>query len=621
MGDICYAAYNEDFIPLAKKIFNEMEKDVQIKIYNRENPEALLENGAKVFLARGGTAKRIRTNLNVPVVEIPIPFEDIIEALSKASIQGKNIGVIGYDNLLQGLELLNPLLNINIRQEFAKDEVEMRSQILNLKNEGINVLVGGAAQTRIAKEFNIPYVRIDFSEKALRYAYYEASLILKTIVSNIRKNEELNAILNNTKEGYIAIDRLGKITLINETALSRIPEYKDPVGMEFTDVFPELKALLDVLKTGKESLQEISHLKGMTILYNMIPLKADTKEIVGAIITFNDTKTITKAEYKIRDNILNKGLYATYVFENIKGETKAMKECKNIGEKFAVTDSTVLIVGETGVGKELFAQSIHNASPRKSGPFVAINCASLSESILESELFGYEEGAFTGAKKGGKIGLFELAHKGTIFLDEISEMPVRLQGRFLRVLQERKVMRLGSDQVIPIDVRILAATNKKMRDLVKENKFREDLFYRLNVLTLVVPPLRERKADITGLAKEFILRHSKETSIKLTTDGLKALQDYPWPGNVRQLQNFIEKINIIHAGELIDGATIEEMIERYEPTEKPLEIKELNYMHSEITKGELEEALNLFKGKRVEAANYLGIHRSTLWRLMKKFNI
>ncbi|MCQ1529441.1 sigma 54-interacting transcriptional regulator [Lutispora saccharofermentans] len=622
MKYICYAAYNEDFIPLAEGIFKKMGKDVDIQIYDPRNPQKLIESGIKVALARGGTAMKIRKALDIPVVEIPIPFEDMIQALLKASKMGKNIGVIGYNNLLKGLDLLNPILNVNIKQEFANSESETRDMILKLKNDGIDVIVGGVAQTNIAREFNMNHVRIDFSEKALVYAYNEAESILQTIFSNIRKSEELNAILDHTKEGYVAIDKDGNITLINETALKLIPEYTEQyIGTPLANVFPELRSLLETLKTGEESLQQIAYLKGTTVLYDMIPLKLDSKEVIGAIATFNDINTITKAEHKIRDKILTKGLYASYTFDNIKGRSKAMKDSISNAKKFAAADSTVLIIGETGVGKELFAQSIHNASSRRLGPFIAVNCASLPESILESELFGYEEGAFTGAKKNGKAGLFELAHNGTIFLDEISEMPLALQGRFLRVLQERKVMRLGSDQFIPIDVRVVSATNRKIKDLVAENRFRSDLFYRLNVLTLVIPTLRERKEDIYELAKEFLLYYSKNKKIHVTEDGIKALQEYGWPGNVRQLQNFIEKLSIINTSDIIDAYAVNAMIAKYEPSCEEINGIKRSDAKPYIAKEEVEEALKLSKGNKSRAAYMLGVHRSTLWRLMKKYDI
>nr|WP_312579778.1 sigma 54-interacting transcriptional regulator [Sedimentibacter sp.] len=622
MPNIYYAAYNEDLIPLTNQIFKELGIDAGTVVYDPQNPQKLIDIGAKVVLARGGTASRIRNALDIHVVDIPIPFEDMIRALIKAGKMGKNIGVVGYDNLLRGLELLNPLLNINIKQVFGDNQEEMRSNIIRLRDEGIDVIVGGVFQTNVAKELNIKNVRIDFSLNALKYAYDEAASILETIKLNTRKNEELKAILNNAKEGYVAIDKNGIITLINKTSLNLVSRDLNHLGGALLiDVFPELKGLLDVVKTGNESLQEIICLKNTDVLCNMIPLMLDNKEIVGAIATFTDINTISKGERKIRDKILNKGFYATYKFKDIKCKCKSIENCISNAKKFAVTDTTVLILGETGVGKELFAQSIHNDSRRRRGPFVAINCASLPENILESELFGYEEGAFTGAKKNGKAGLFELAHDGTIFLDEISEMPMSLQARFLRVLQERKVMRLGSDQIIPINVRVISATNKDIKKLVSEKLFREDLFYRLNVLTLNIPPLRERKEDISELVNDFFQNYDNNRNVRIEKEAIKVLQEYKWPGNVRQLKNFIEKMSILNTSDIIDAQIVKDMLNNYEPEfeqkfyfdERPVKLS--------VTKEDVSESLKLSRGNKIQAANMLGIHRSTLWRLMKKYGL
>lgn len=620
MPHIYYAAYNEDLIPLTIQIFKDLGKDVGAMVYDHQNPRKMLETGAKVLLSRGDTANRIRSKLDIPVVEIPIPFDDMIKCLLEASKMGKNIGVVGYNNLLSGLELLNPLLNINIKQVFANNPEEMLNKILQLKSEGIDVIVGGIYQTNVAKKLNIKNVRIDFSHKALEYAYNEAEFILETILLNNRKNEELKAILDTTKEGYIAIDKKGIITLINQTSLNLISNGISPlIGTPLIDVFPELKHLMDIVNTGEESLQDIIRINGTDVLCNMIPLKHNKNEVIGAIATFNDIYTITKGERKIRNKILNKGFYATYKFTDIKYTSESIKECISNAKKFAASDSTVLILGETGVGKELFAQSIHNESYRKHGPFVAINCASLPENILESELFGYEEGAFTGAKKNGKEGLFELAHNGTIFLDEISEMPLSLQARFLRVLQERKVMRLGSDQIIPINVRVISATNKDIKNLVYSKKFRDDLFYRLNVLTLNIPPLRNRKDDINVLINNFCKTYIKNRNISIQNDAIDILKDYKWPGNIRQLKNFIEKLSIISSSDIINAQIAKNMISS-EP-----ELEATDYTNKiikmPITKEEVYEALSISNGNKTEAANMLGVHRSTLWRLIKKYDL
>ena len=248
---------------------------------------------------------------------------------------------------------------------------------------------------------------------------------------------------------------------------------------------------------------------------------------------FNDEKQIKSIESDLSQKLAKRGLVAKYTFDDILYRGLSMKKAISIAKKAALTDYTVLINGESGTGKELFAQSIHSYSDRKDKPFVAINCAALPESLLESELFGYEKGAFTGASSGGKLGLFEQANKGTIFLDEIGDMSLHLQARLLRVLQEKQIMRLGSDKVIDVDIRIIAATNKDLKEAIEQKEFREDLYYRLSNIPVVLPALRQRREDILYLMEDFL----GERYGCLTEQEQRALADYPWPGNVRELKN------------------------------------------------------------------------------------
>ena len=262
MSYICYATYNEDFHEFAKKIFKKLNMDVSIHVWNPLDKSKFDEEKVKVIISRGGTSIRIRKTYNIPVVEIPVPFEDIIKALIKASKMSKSIGVVGYSNLLKGLDLINPLMQVDIKQVFVLDEKEMILEIKRLKSEGVEVIVGGISQTRIAKELGMKYVRIELSEKALEYSYNEASSILDGIIRNIRKKEELNTILNHTKEGCIAIDRKGKITLINQSALGSISLLKNNlIGEKLVDVVPDLIELINVLKTGKETIQQIIYIQ------------------------------------------------------------------------------------------------------------------------------------------------------------------------------------------------------------------------------------------------------------------------------------------------------------------------------------------------------------------------
>ena len=282
--------------------------------------------------------------------------------------------------------------------------------------------------------------------------------------------------------------------------------------------------------------------------------------------TLQDVKSVQSSERKIRIGLHEKGLIAKYCFADILGTSPSLTSAVEIARSYASARATVLITGETGTGKELFAQSIHAASPRQAGPFVVVNCATLDKNLLESELFGYVEGAFTGALKGGKAGLFELAHTGTLFLDEIGEIPLDLQAKLLRVLQEREIRRLGSGTVVPVDVRIVAATNRDLAQEVAQGSFRADLYYRLNILSVHIPPLRQRNGDVPILADAFFRTFAGEQYGALQSrvaQVMGRLEGYSWPGNIRELQNFVERVSVLMTAHQPDGraeALLEELV-------------------------------------------------------------
>jgi transcriptional regulator with PAS, ATPase and Fis domain len=291
--------------------------------------------------------------------------------------------------------------------------------------------------------------------------------------------------------------------------------------------------------------------------------------------------------------------------------------------KYAELDSTtVLILGETGTGKELFAHSIHNESPRAKGPFVAINCAALPENLLESELFGYAEGAFTGARRGGKIGLFEMAHMGTIFLDEIGDMPLNLQSRLLRVIQEKEVMRIGDDRVIPVDVRIIASTNRNLEEDIEKGAFRRDLFYRLNVLKLIIPPLRERKEDIPLLVDLFVEKYSARLGKKvrgITQKARDLLMNLDYPGNVRELKGIIERAVAFAESEYIEEADLGISNQAAKQSDAiSRDIFKVNFTLKEIEIMAIKEALAKTQNNISGAARLLGVDRTTIWRKIKE---
>ena len=374
-----------------------------------------------------------------------------------------------------------------------------------------------------------------------------------------------------------------------------------------------------VLESGIEEIGEIQHIgSGNVLATNHVPMIIDSK-VVGAVSSFQDITKIQEIEWKFREDLSKKGLVAKYKFDNIIHESLSMCEVVQHAKIFSKFDTaTVLIQGETGTGKELFAQSIHNESPRSNMPFVAINCAALPENLLESELFGYEEGAFTGAKKGGKMGLFELAHTGTIFLDEIGDMPISLQTRLLRIIQEKEVMRIGGNKVIPIDVRIIASTNCNLLAAVEDKKFRSDLYYRLKVLTLYIPPLCERKDDILTLANTFISKYSLELNKEingLEEDAKDLLLHLEYKGNVRELKGIIERAIVICNGSNI---TLEDLGIHNKYMHKSNNYCDFNSLTmKEIELHVIKEVLSKCNNNINEAAKILDIDRTTIWRKKK----
>ncbi|MDD7512881.1 MAG: sigma 54-interacting transcriptional regulator [Clostridiales bacterium] len=335
------------------------------------------------------------------------------------------------------------------------------------------------------------------------------------------KSEMLSHVVNSSKIGMVLVDIYYKVAYANEKAM-QIFQVDNKNNIELD------KYLLPEFLGSREDTNESITIEGINYRYCKNPITL-MDEVAGFYITLEN-----EAEIDLSNKVnKRKGHIAKYNFKDIVHDSKEMRRTLSIAKKIAITDYTVLIRGESGTGKELIAQSIHNASYRSSFPFVAVNCAALPDNLLESELFGYESGAFTGANSKGKIGLFEQANKGTIFLDEIGDMSPNLQVRLLRTIQEQQIMRIGSDRIIDIDVRLIAATNKDLEKAVEKGSFRSDLFFRLNVLPIVISPLRKRKEDIDSLLKYYMGNEYKN----ILPDDLKKLRAYNWPGNVRELEN------------------------------------------------------------------------------------
>lgn len=376
---------------------------------------------------------------------------------------------------------------------------------------------------------------------------------------------------------------------------------------------------------------------GHTALVHRIPVLDDYGDVLYGfgMVIFDDLKNLQEVlernkllegKLSVYQEELKNMRGAKYSWETIIGNSMTMQRVKGMASKAAKTDSNVLIVGESGTGKELFAHAIHNDSKRFDGPFVKINCAAIPKDLLESELFGYEEGAFTGARKQGKIGKFELAHGGTIFLDEIGDMPLDMQVKILRVLQEREIERIGGNRTIPVDCRIIAATNRNLEERIKSNDFREDLYYRINVINIEVPPLRERKEDIEMLALKLMEKLSSALGHhvnNITVEALDYLKNYNWPGNIRELENIIER-----AINMTDNETIE--VFHLPPyiftlpkavTQEMPRIQNLKEAVEEIEKTTITNCLLSVQNNKLKAAKLLGISRTSLYEKIEKYKI
>lgn len=575
---------------------------------DRVNEILRTDNNTKVFISRGGTALKLSEVKGINLVEIKITVEDIFKALLRAKRLGNKILLIGFKNHIQGFNGLSDLVDLEIKQELIHNEDDAYEKILKAKLEGYEVVVGGAVQCDIAKTLNIPSVLLETSPTAFYLAYQEALKIKNVIINQKRKLEEFRVVLDNSNDAYVAFDINSNVTLVNEVCCKLLNlNKKDIIG---TNIDHLKRRELDFKNISKDTY-ELLEINGKTVLASKQDLKLNNDNI-GFMIIFKDIANIREEETKVRLKQNDRGLTAKYNFDIILGKSKSLKEAKKIAKLYSMHEkSSVLIYGESGTGKEMFAQSIHLNSKLKTGPFVAINCASLSTNILESELFGYVEGAFTGAKKTGKPGVFEMAQDGTLFLDEISEVPLDVQGKLLRVIQEKQIMRLGDDKIMPVNARLIAATNKDLIEEINQGRFRKDLYFRINILRLDIPPLRSRKEDIEDLVKFFMAKYDNN-KLSISQAALELMRNYNWPGNVRELENLIERLCI----------TTNNEISTYDILNYFNEVKDLNGANilnnqgEMLSKEKILEIVDLFNGNKNKAAEFLGVHRTTIWRYL-----
>ena len=547
------------------------------------------------------------------------------------------IAICGFESRLFEAEEICRMVGVNaaVFAPVLHDDLEKTME--RILASGCDAVVGGYSACILAEHKGIPSVVIKTGQDTVARAVDEAVRTVDRIRGERVISQMYKTIIYSSEDGLLYVDRNGVIRVRNRV----VRQMNGDVSLmdrKLKTVLPYLyKDFETVMTGGLEQSGRILTIPGTKtrVSVSCRPVIAN-KEISGAVICLSDITLIQNLESQIRRKLSERGLKARYTFDDILHASGTMKETIETARRYAATDSNVIIVGETGTGKELFAQSIHNSSRRKNGPFVAINCAALPENLLESELFGYVEGAFTGTSRGGKMGLFEQAHGGTLFLDEVEEISLSTQSKLLRTLQEKQVRRIGDNKVIDIDVRILSATNKSITRLSEEGGFRKDLMYRLDVLRLFLPPLRQRERDVEFLFCHLLGKLCQDMGVKAPVtepEALELLYQYPFMGNIRELGNIAERALVLGDGSILTKEDLSRALyprdlEEAGMEERKTETKESGTACTAFPADPLRpererilEALERCEGSRVRAAGLLGMDRSTLWRKMKKYNL
>lgn len=568
---------NEEMKSLSEKIGRELAVDIVCIVKEENNTleygkRLVFEYDVDAIIARNPGAYELQEKLPVPTIPLYITRYDVLRA---ADLKVPGIRYLfmyhPYDaekfnyfeeefqaSLIEPRQVRETWMPVRVPTGEAFDK-ESGISLKELMKYDV-VLTTEQIIATFCSSLGLETRLITFDPFDLRCAMYDAQNAVRIMEKERQQTRLVELALDSTDDGFIILQD-NMVKMVNKDAA-------DIIEMTRTEL---LDADRETLSAKSSFLRDVLRVKKREIIYhNEIPysvtrrevgwLEDETQNIPVELISIINVPHFQNTEQKLRRAIVAGGFTAAYHFQDVVGSSAVMRNTIETARKFAKADSNILLLGETGTGKEVFAQSIHNASSFSSGPFVALNCAAFPESLLESELFGYEDGAFTGARKGGKPGLFELSHGGTLFLDEIGELPMLMQAKLLRCIQERVVYRIGGDKMIPIKNRLICATNRDLNELVKEKKFRMDLLYRINILKIQLPPLRSHKEDVPDLLRHAFLRYRPEMRIRQkTVDKMAdALRPYDWPGNVRELEGLAERLLILSGKDLLS-----EEAERY----------------------------------------------------------
>jgi propionate catabolism operon transcriptional regulator len=594
-----------------------------------------------VVLAAGSNGAYLRDNLNVPVVMVKVNGFDVLSAITRATTSWPNaqIGLVLHETISHELADLSAWLKVGLKQRAYRSIDEVRLAVDNLSAEGCSVIIGPGMACDLAQQAGLASVFL-YSLGAVEEAFERSVELARVSRQKESKRVRLNTIVAHLRDGVAAFDDAGQVEAVNPAMLDLlgIDRERDVSAQVERAVGPLLRETLDHDLPIEERIEQIG---ARALIVNCVPI-VEQGVRSGSVVTLQDALVAQRIDRSLRTSQRPKHLVARHQLDDLIGDSAALGRVRRLARAGAAHDATVLLSGESGTGKELVAQGIHNASRRRGNPFVAFNCAALPEGLIESELFGHEEGAFTGARRGGKPGLFEIAHTGTIFLDEIGEMPAALQSRLLRVLQEREVMKLGSGRATPVDVRVIAATHRDLHSLVEQGGFRADLYFRLNLLQIELPPLRERREDVPQLARHLLSRSAlqyglSEAAVERVLAFLAPLfARYAWPGNVRELENLLTRAAIYPGGAAGEaGEDWQAVFPEFERMEQATAGKasisgsgisgtngsnttaEAVPARSSPTRKDVLDALEKAGGNRAAASRALGIGRTTLWRLMK----
>ncbi len=579
-----------------------------------EAAKAMVDAGANIILAPEGMGQRIQGQLAGGfVLEVPVGVNELAKIAAEIEKIKEPIALIPWGSTLEQIQNWQPqmLTQENVTFYVATCETSIEDYLDRATADGAKWIVSGPIVCQSARKRGFKILELLPSCDAYIEGYYYARNLVALF-------DLIRTSFNSLTEGLMTVDKNGYIGRMN-TSAQRILEHpwKPSEQKLISAVWPELD-LKSVFAGGDEEKDQFVHFRGRLLYVHKIPTALD-RGSTGAFILFWEVEHLQKILGNIRREFYKKNYSAVMSFDQIEPHDKITRQLIDTGRGFAQLDASVVISGEIGTGKADFAQCIHQASRRKEGPFVEIHCGAFTPELLQRELFGYVSGTFLDAGRQSKTGLIELAHQGTLFINEISEMDYATQGRLLRLMSEKVITRLGSDQVIPVNVRVIVATTKNLTDLVKNGIFREELYYRLNVLSVHLPPLKGRKKEIAHYSQLFLNEIASQMGRKrfLSASALDLLEKYDWPGNLREIRNVMERLVGISQREKLSGSYISKILSPLFSSEA---IPEVTFMREEESE-KIREALAATQGNISLTAQRMGISRVTLWRHMNRLGI